>query len=100
MENRGIRIEKIIEFILGLFFLIPSILSVVAFIMLSCGMVNEFSTMSNLSGYWTCGFKEPDPYMIGNAIGEGMSSAPIYCGMMAFVCAFLIKDSFRFFYKP
>lgn len=73
------------EFWLGVFFLIPPILGVIAFVLCLFDIDSHFSKLSNLSSDWTTG-------------GGGMSAAPIYLGLMAIVGAYLIKNSARYIF--
>lgn len=84
--EKAIAKEKKFEFVLCIFFLIPPILGLISFIL--CFVFdefNKFSRMSNLRGDWTD--------------GENCSSlAPIYLGLMAIAGAYMVKDSFRYFF--
>lgn len=91
MEDRKIIIEKKIECIIGILFLIPPILGVIAFILQLFNADTDFSELYNLSANWTVDYD-------GNG-GGGMSAAPIYLAIMAFVGAYLIKDKLRYFIK-
>lgn len=86
MEDRKIIIEKRIECIIGILFLIPPILGAIAFTLQLFEANLGFSTLSNLTIYWTG--------RVGQ--GGGMSAAPIYMALMAFVGAYLIKDKLRY----
>lgn len=94
MDNKGTAIvkEKKLEFGLGIFFLIPPILGVIAFVLCLFDIDNQFSRMSNLSSDWTTNYD----YDRGG--GGGMSAAPIYLGMMTMVGAYLIKGSARYIF--
>lgn len=104
MENKGVIIEKRLEFLLGVIFLIPPVTSIVAFVMLALGDDTYFSSLKFLTDNWTCGYIVKT---IGGGNGYnniidgigGMSAAPIYFGIMAIVGAYLIKNSFRYFFK-
>lgn len=76
---------------LGIFFLIPAILGVIAFVFNLLGADGHFFTLHDLSDQWTC-----DSNIIEG--GGGMSAAPIYLGMMALAGAYLIKDSLVYFF--
>ncbi len=78
MEKAIIKAKKV-ECFVGIFFLIPPILGVLAFVLQLFDADMDFSEMSNLSSDWT---------------GGGMSAAPIYLGLMAIAGVYLIKDSF------
>ena len=82
---------KKIQCALGIFFLIPAILGVIAFVFNLLGSNGHFAEMHDLSYHWTCDFH----YDQG---GGGMSAAPIYLGMMALAGAYLIKDSLVYFF--
>lgn len=83
---------KKIECCIGFFFLIPPILSVLAFILCLFGNEGGFARMSNLSSDWTTN------YGYDRGGGGGMSAAPIYLALMALVGAYLIKDSIKYFF--
>ena len=87
-QEKAIAKEKKLECWLGIFFLIPPILGVIAFVLCLVGIDSDFSSLSNLSEYWTtrCHY------------GGGMSAAPIYLGLMAIVGAYLIKNSARYIF--
>ena len=89
MEDRKTIIEKKIECIIGLFFLIPPIIGVVAFILSLIDPYMDFANLDFLSAEWTA--------IVDT--GGGMSAAPIYLAIMAFVGAYLIKDKLRYFIK-
>lgn len=87
MEKTIIKAKKI-ECWIGILFLIPPVLGVLAFVLQLFDADTDFSMMRNLSSDWTKGG------------GGGMSAAPIYLGLMAIAGVYLIKDSFQFlFYK-
>ena len=106
--ERGVIIEKRIEFFIGLFFLIPPILGVVAFVLSLFGNQGDFSNMWNLSNSWTtsgwCYHIPVDPFEdegvkdTTSVGGAGMSAAPIYLGFMAMAGVALIKNTFRYFF--
>ncbi len=89
MEDRKIIIEKKIECIIGILFLIPPIIGVVAFILSLIDPYMDFANLDFLSAEWTA--------IVDT--GGGMSAAPIYLAFMALVGAFLTKDKFRYFIK-
>lgn len=98
---------KRIECLIGLFILIPPLLSVVAFTIsiFSNGYAGEFATMKCLSSEWTAFIRVPieEGPSIDQTNGikgsaAAMSAAPFYLGIMALVGAYLIKDSFRYFF--
>lgn len=67
---KALKTEKKFEFFLGMFFLIPPILSVFFFLLSLC-----------------------DPWVWR---GDSMSPAPLYFGLMAIAGVLLIKDSLRY----
>lgn len=83
-QEKAITKEKKMEFWLGVFFLIPPILGVIAFVLCLFDIDSHFSKLSNLSSDWNG--------------GGGMSAAPIYLGLMAIVGAYLIKNSARYIF--
>lgn len=85
-ELKALAKAKKIQCVLGIFFLIPPILGVFAFVFCLFDSDGKFARMYNLSANWTCDS------------GGGMSAAPIYLGMMAMVGAYLIKDSLKYFF--
>lgn len=93
MEDRKTIIEKKIECIIGLFFLIPPIIGVVAFILSLIDPYMDFANLDFLRANWTA------CYGYDEGGGGGMSAAPIYLAIMAFVGAYLIKDKLRYFIK-
>lgn len=93
MEKTIIKAKKI-ECWIGILFLIPPVLGVLAFVLQLFDADTDFSTMCNLSSDWTTN------YGYDQGGGGGMSAAPIYLGLMAIAGVYLIKDSFQFlFYK-
>ena len=93
-ESKAQAKAKKIQCFLGIFFLIPPILGVIAFVFNLLGSDGEFARMSNLSYHWVCDYG----YASNGGGGGGMSAAPIYLGMMAMVGAYLIKDSMYYFF--
>lgn len=91
-QEKAIAKEKKLEFWLGIFFLIPPILGVIAFVLCLFDFDSYFAKMSNLSSDWTTN------YGFENGGGGGMSAAPIYLGLMAIVGAYLIKNSARYIF--
>lgn len=89
-EQKALAKAKKIQCVLGIFFLIPPILGVLAFVFNLLGSDGKFARMRNLSANWTCEYS-------GDG-GGGMSAAPLYLGMMAMVGAYLIKDSLHYFF--
>ena len=81
------------QFLIGLFFLIPGVLGIVAFILCLFGINTDFATLSDLSSEWTAlyGFSKE-----GGGGGGGMSAAPIFIALISFVGAYLIKDSIEY----
>ena len=90
-QEKAITKEKKMEFWLGVFFLIPPILGVIAFVLCLFDIDSHFSKLSNLSSDWTTN------YGYDNG-GGGVSAAPIYLGLMAIVGAYLIKNSARYIF--
>lgn len=89
MDKAVIKAKKV-ECIIGLFFLLPPVLGVFAFVLQLFEADTDFSTLRDLSSDWTA--------IVGQ--GGGMSAAPIYLGLMAIAGVYLIKDSLQFlFYK-
>lgn len=86
-----IKLEKKIEAILGIFFLIPPVLGVLSFVLCLLGGNGDFARMRNLSYQWVADW--------GNNGGGGMSAAPVYLGLMAIVGAYLLKGNLRFLFK-
>ena len=84
-EEKALIKAKKVECFIGFFFLIPSILGVIAFVFCLFDSDGEFAKMRNLSSEWTDG-------------GDGMSAAPIYLALMALAGAYLIKDSLKFLF--
>ena len=87
MEKAIIKAKKM-ECWIGILFLIPPILGVLAFVLQLFDADTDFSMMRNLSSDWTTNYS----YEQGG--GGGMSAAPIYLGLMAISGTYLIKDSF------
>ena len=97
MENEvrdEIKIEKKIEAILGIFFLIPPVLGVLSFVLCLLGGDGDFARMRNLSYQWVADWNSNG--------GGGMSAAPVYLGLMAIVGAYLLKGNLRYLFmkKP
>lgn len=90
-EKASARAKKI-QCAIGLFFLIPPILGVLAFVFCLLGSDGSFSEMRDLSEPWTT------RYGYDRGGGGGMSAAPIYLGLMAMTGAYLIKDSLKYFF--
>ena len=91
MDTAVIKAKKV-ECIIGLFFLLPPVLGVFAFVLqlfdadTDFSMLRDLSSMRDLSSNWTYGYSSEG--------GGGMSAAPIYLGLMALAGVYLIKDSF------
>ena len=84
--ERATKIEKTIECIVGIIFLIPPILGVLSFLICLFGGDGSFAGMRELWGEWSWH-------------DDGSSStAPIYLGLMALAGAYMIKDSLRYFF--
>lgn len=92
-EKNAIIRGKRTQFLIGLFFLIPGVLGIVAFILCLFGINTDFATLSDLSSEWTAlyGFSKE-----GGGGGGGMSAAPIFIALISFVGAYLIKDSIEY----
>lgn len=90
MEDSKIKAKKI-ECILGILFLIPPILGVIAFVLCLFRCEWNFAKLQNLSANWTNDFS----YDGG---GGGMSAAPIYLGLMALAGVWLVKDSIQYLF--
>lgn len=88
--NKAIKTEKKFEFFLGLFFLIPPILSVFFFLLSLCDTSGSFVNMTDLSGEWTWHNGS------GDNSGASMSPAPLYLGLMAIAGVLLVKNSLRY----
>ena len=96
-HEKAITKEKKLEFWLGVFFLIPPILGVVAFVLCLLGIDSDFFRLHNLSSKWTALIDfSYDSRNGGGGGGGGMSAAPIYLGLMAIVGAYLIKNNARY----
>ncbi len=98
---------KRIECVIGLFILIPPILSVVAFTIsiFSNGYAGDFAAMKYLSSEWTAYIEVPTEDNLGLDLTNGikgsaasMSAAPFYLGIMAIAGVWLIKDSLKYFF--
>lgn len=85
-EEKALIKAKKVECWIGLFFLIPPILGVIAFVLNLLGSKGDFAKLWNLSSNWTCDFDN----------GGGMSAAPIYLGLMALTGAYLVKDGLKY----
>lgn len=95
--EKAIAKEKIVEFCIGVLFLLPAILGALSFIwcLWSCPDTSSdfgesFARMSRLEGVWD------DKYKSGG--GVAASPAPIFCGLMALAGAYLVKDSLRYLF--
>lgn len=82
-QEKAIAKEKKLEFWLGIFFLIPPILGVIAFILCLFDIGSDYDY--------------PDLFNKDRG-GVGMSAAPIYLGIMAIVGAYLIKSNARYIF--
>ena len=92
MEESKIKGKKI-ECFIGILFLIPPVLGVIAFILCIFGCEWEFATFYNLSGEWTACIS------FDHGGGGGMSAAPIYLGLMAIAGVWLVKESTQYLFK-
>lgn len=84
MDKIVIKAKKV-ECIIGLFFLLPPVLGVFAFVLQLFNADTDFSMLRDLSSNWTNDYSSEG--------GGGMSAAPIYLGLMAIAGVYLIKDS-------
>ena len=84
--DKAVIMAKKVECIIGLFFLLPPVLGVFAFVLQLFGDDTDFSMLLDLSSNWTNAYSSKG--------GGGMSAAPIYLGLMALAGVYLIKDSF------
>ena len=98
---------KRIECLIGIFILIPPLLSVVAFTIsiFSNNYAGDFAAMKCLSSEWTAYIEVPTERSFGVDLTNGikgsaaaMSAAPFYLGIMAIAGVWLIKDSFKYFF--
>lgn len=90
MDKAVIKAKKV-ECIIGLFFLLPPILGVFAFVLQLFDAGTDFLEMRNLSSRWTTLYDYSHREGGG---GGGMSAAPVYLGLMALAGVYLIKGSF------
>lgn len=88
--NKPIIKAKKVECIIGLFFLLPPVLGVFAFVLQLFEADTDFSMLSDLSPDWTSDYSSEG--------GGGMSAAPVYLGLMAIAGVYLVKDSFYAFF--
>lgn len=91
MEKAIIKAKKI-ECGIGILFLIPPILGVLAFVLQLFNADTDFSMMKDLSSSWTT------EYGYDQGGGGGMSAAPIYLGLMALAGGWLIKGSLQYLF--
>ena len=94
---------KRIECIIGLFLLVPPVLSVIAFTncIFSTTYAGDFATMKYLGESWTSEFYMPSRNFRDNVLmgpAGAMSATPIYLGIMALVGAYLIKGGILSFF--
>lgn len=98
---------KRIECLIGLFILVPPILSVVAFTIciFSHNYAGDFATMKYLSSEWSAFIEVPTEETFEMNFTNGvkgsaasMSAAPFYLGIMAIAGVWLIKDSLKYFF--
>ena len=94
MEESKNKAKKI-ECVIGLLFLIPPILGVIAFVLCLLGCEWDYATLDNLSGEWTVRYG----YSYESGGGGGMSAAPVYLGLMALAGVWLVKDSIQYLFK-
>lgn len=91
MEKAIIKAKKM-ECWIGILFLVPPILGVLAFVLQLFDTDTDFSTMKDLSSSWTT------KYGYGQGGGGGMSAAPVYLGLMALAGVWLVKDSLQYLF--
>ena len=89
-QEKAIAKEKKLEFWLGIFFLIPPILGVIAFVLCFFDIYSLLNGTLSYPNDWTADH--------GDNGGGGMSAAPIYLGLMAMVGAHFIKNSARYIF--
>ena len=88
-KEKAIAIEKKIECIIGVLFLIVPIIAVFCFLLNWFGIADEgFVVLRHLSGEWTYHY---------DSGGGASSPAPIFIGLMALAGAYLVKDGIRYF---
>ena len=85
--EKAIIIEKRVECILGILFLIPSVLGVIFFLINLFGGEGDLIELSKLGGEWGAWVREG---------GASMSPAPVFIGLMAIAGVLLIKNSLRY----
>lgn len=91
MEKAIIKAKKM-ECWIGILFLVPPILGVLAFVLQLFDADTDFSTMKDLSSSWTT------DYGYDQGGGGGMSAAPVYLGLMALAGVWLVKDSLQYLF--
>lgn len=91
MEKAIVKAKKI-ECWIGILFLIPPALGVLAFVFQLFDADTDFSTMRDLSSSWTT------KYGYDHGGGGGMSAAPVYLGLMALAGVWLIKGSLQYLF--
>lgn len=91
MEKAIIKAKKM-ECWIGILFLVPPILGVLAFVLQLFDADTDFSTMKDLSSSWTT------KYGYDQGGGGGMSAAPVYLGLMALAGVWLVKDSLQYLF--
>lgn len=84
-DEKALVKAKKVECWIGIIFLIPPILGVIAFTLQLFDADLDFSEMYRLSSNWT-------------AKDTGMSAAPLYLGLMALAGGYLIKDSLKYLF--
>jgi TRAP-type mannitol/chloroaromatic compound transport system permease small subunit len=81
--EKDIKLEKIVEAIVGIIFLIPPIISVICFVV-NLTSDGDHCRLTSLSGQW-------------NRYGDGVSSTVVvYFGLMAIAGAYMLKNSLRY----
>ena len=101
--DRAIIISKRIECIIGIIILVPVFLGVIAFVICLFNGSDDFCTLDNLSRTWSYSLRSFNHTRLNGEVSQfaaagAMSSAPIYLGLMAIAGAWLIKDSFKYFF--
>lgn len=83
--DKAIIKEKKLEGIIGVLFLLPAIIGVICFLV---NLITEgyYCELTSLAGAW---------YSYGE---HSSDTLPIYFGLMAIAGAYMIKNSFRYFF--
>lgn len=83
--EKAIKIEKVIEAIIGLLFCLPAVRGVICFIMNLC-TEGERCDIDSLNGAWYGHGDSPVP------------NTPVYFGLMAIAVAYMLKNSLRYLF--